>query len=112
MEDMVGANIKKLREHMGLSQLNIAHFLNADQIMISKLEKGEEALSADMLEKLACLFGITVDDIEKEIIKKPSYKVALKTTELTLDDVETIYRINKIAMNVSFMINKLNKNNN
>lgn len=59
-----------------------------------------------------CLFGITVDDIEKEMIKKPSYKVALKTTELTLDDMETIYRINKIAMNVSFMINKLNKNNN
>ena len=59
-----------------------------------------------------CLFDITVDDIEKEIIKKPSYKVALKTTELTLDDMETIYRINKIAMNVSFMINKLNENNN
>lgn len=65
MENMVGANIKKLREHMGLSQLNIAHFLNADQSMISKVEKGEEALSADTLEKLACLFGITVDDIEK-----------------------------------------------
>ena len=112
MENIVGANIKKLREYMGLSQKNIAHFLNVDQSMISKVEKGEEALSVDMLEKLACLFGITIDDIEKEKLKKPSYKVALRTTELTLDDMETIYRINKIAMNVSFMINKLNENNN
>ena len=57
-----------------------------------------------------CLFGITVDDIEKN--KKKHHKVALRLTELTLDDMETIYRISKIAINVSFMIYKLNENNN
>ena len=57
-----------------------------------------------------CLFGITVDDIEKN--NKKNHKVALRITKLTLDDMETIYRINKIAMNISFMINKLNENNN
>ena len=107
MINIIGKNIKKLREDMGLNQLNIAHFLNVDQSMISKVEKGERSLSADMLEKLACLFGVTVDDMEKEIVKKPSYAVAFRATELTSEDMETIYRINKIAMNISFMTNKL-----
>ena len=107
MINVIGENIKKLREDMGLNQLNIANFLNVDQSMISKVEKGERSLSADMLEKLACLFGVTVDDMEKEIVKKPSYAVAFRATELTSEDMETIYRINKIAMNISFMTNKL-----
>ena len=59
MANIIGNNIKILRDNMGFSQSTIARFLNVDQSLISKVEKGERSLSTDMLEKLACLFGIS-----------------------------------------------------
>ena len=64
MANIIGNNIKTLRDGMGFNQSNIARFLNVDQSLISKVEKGERILSADMLEKLASLFGVSVDAIE------------------------------------------------
>ncbi len=107
MAKIVGENIKKLREEMGLTQVNIANFLNVDQSMISKIEKGERSLSVDMLEKLSYLFGVTIDDIENDKIERSSYSIAFRANELTCDDMEAIYAINKIAMNISFMTNRL-----
>ena len=72
MANIIGKNIKTLRVEMGLSQSNIASFLNVDQSLISKVEKGERILSADMLEKLACLFGVSIDAIEGSAIEAPS----------------------------------------
>ena len=48
-EKFIGENIKALRDKMGFSQTSIARFLNVDQSLISKVEKGERTLSADML---------------------------------------------------------------
>lgn len=107
MMKIIGENIKKLREEMGLNQANIAQFLNVDQSMISKIEKGERTISADMLEKLSCLFGVNINDIEKEDIKPASYAVAFRATKLTPEDMNTIYAINRIFMNASFMTSKL-----
>lgn len=42
MTNIIGKNIKSLRESIGFSQANIATFLNVDQSMISKVEKGEK----------------------------------------------------------------------
>ena len=70
MANTVGVNIKKLREEMKLNQSNLANFLNVDQSLISKIENGERSLSIDMLEKLACLFGVTIDEMENENPKK------------------------------------------
>ncbi len=107
MANTVGVNIKKLREEMKLNQSNLANFLNVDQSLISKIENGERSLSIDMLEKLACLFGVTIDEMENENPKKSSYSIAFRANELSYDDLETIYAINKIAMNVSFMTERL-----
>ena len=107
MKKTVGKNIEKLRREMGLTRVNIADFLNIDQSMISNIEKGKMSLSIDMIEKLSCLFGITIDDMENKRIEKAPYSIALRTNEITCDDMKAIYAINKIAMNVSFMTNKL-----
>ena len=46
-EKFIGENIKALRDKMGFSQTSIARFLNVDQSLISKVEKGERTLSAE-----------------------------------------------------------------
>ena len=46
-------------------------------------------------------------EMENENPKKSSYSIAFRANELSYDDLETIYAINKIAMNVSFMTERL-----
>lgn len=105
MGNKIGANIKTLREKMNFNQTSIANFLNVDQSLISKVEKGERTLSLDMLEKLACLFGVTINEIENEDIETPKLSFAFRTNDLTVDDMETISAINRIALNLEIMDN-------
>ena len=105
MENKIGANIKTLREKMNFNQTSIANFLNVDQSLISKAEKGERNLSLDMLEKLACLFGVTINEIENEDIEMTKLSFAFRTNDLTVDDMETISAINRIALNLELMDN-------
>ena len=111
MENIIGGNIKALRERMGINQTSIARFLDVDQSLISKFEKGERALSSDMIEKLACLFGVSVDNIESGTIETPSLTFAFRANELTAEDMETISVINHIALNSEFMDDLLKEEN-
>lgn len=103
MTNVIGMNIRTLRERMGFNQKNIAHFLNVDQSLISKIEKGERTLSSDMLEKLACLFGVPVKSIENNVLEAPDLLVAFRASELTVEDMEAISVIQRIALNAEFM---------
>ena len=76
--------------------------------MISKVEKGEKTLSIDMLERLSCLFGVTVEEMEEDIIKEPNLLTKYKANELIIENMEAFSAINKIAMNVTFMDELLN----
>ncbi|MEQ3346348.1 helix-turn-helix domain-containing protein [Peptoniphilus senegalensis] len=44
----VGRNIKNLREKSGLNQRQVAEFLDLDQSMVLKTEKGERNISASL----------------------------------------------------------------
>ena len=59
----VGDNIKKLRKEKGLQQKQIAIELGIDQSNYNKIENGKREPSLDLLNKLAGLFGVSVDDI-------------------------------------------------
>ena len=102
-EKFIGENIKALRDKMGFSQTSIARFLNVDQSLISKVEKGERTLSADMIYILACLFGISVNDMESNVIEASELSVAFRANDLTNEDMETISVINRIALNSEVM---------
>ena len=108
MKPCIGENIKNLRENMHLTQSNLAHFLEVDQSLISKIEKGEREISTDMLEKISCLFGVTIDSIENDNVEASKLSFALRAKDLNEKDMETICAINRIALNVNFM-NKMLK---
>lgn len=107
MANIIGNNIKTLRNGMGFSQSSIARFLNVDQSLISKIENGERSLSADMLEKLACLFGISMDAIESSTIESSHLSFAFRANDLSTEDLETISIINRIALNSEYMAEML-----
>ena len=100
---MVGKNIRALRENAGFTQSNLGQFINVDQSLISKIEKGERSLSADMIEKLASLFGVTVEQIENEPVAVSRFSYAFRGNELSIEEMEAISAINRIALNSEFM---------
>jgi transcriptional regulator with XRE-family HTH domain len=101
---IIGKNAKSARESNGFSQANIAEFLKVDQSLISKFEKGDRFLQADMLERLANLYGHKVSDFEYESgLPKQRVKTAYRSTGLTSDDLDVIHDIKRIAMNLFYM---------
>lgn len=94
----VGKNIKNLREKSGLNQKQVAEFLDLDQSMISKIEKGERNISAEVIDKLANLFCCPVSSIvygDEDL----TCRVAFRSNLLKKEDLEALSLINKIALN-------------
>ena len=92
-----------MRENAGFTQSNLANFMKIDQSMISKIENGERSLSADMLEKLAALFGVTVDQMESQTMAASNVSFAFRGSKFSVDEMEAISAINRIALNSKFM---------
>lgn len=102
-QNIVGQNIRHLREVAKFTQQSLAEFLDVDQSLISKIEKGERVLSSDMLEKIATLFGVSPEQIENESSIVPKLSFAFIGNELTVSEMKAISAINKIALNSEFM---------
>jgi transcriptional regulator with XRE-family HTH domain len=83
----VGENIKKLRKEKGLQQKQIAIELGIDQSNYNKIENGKREPSLDLLNKLAGLFGVSVDDIlnpNKELPKEVTVEDKTTTEQVRL----------------------------
>ena len=100
--ELVGKRFSELRNKSGYTQSMVAEYLDVDQSYISKCEKGERQFSVDIIEKVAELFGCTVDTVKEscEFVEMP---IALRAKSVTTEDLNTIAAINKIALNLRFM---------
>jgi|SRR5690554_1912760 len=96
-----------LRQMSGLSQKQLAEYLGIDQSYISKIEKGERALTLDIAEKMALLNGYDVSYFLEENSVEP-IQFNCRMQNLTGEDLKYIAEINKIAINLKEMkdINK------
>jgi len=109
--EKIGSRVKIFRERSGFTQRNIANYLQIDQSLVSMVEKGKQVLTADMLEKLADLFGVPLSAFESEEIEKKTLSFAFRASDLNETDMETIRVINRIALNSKFMTQLLEKGN-
>lgn len=105
--ESIGIKLKGLREQSGLTQGQLAEYLNVDQSFISKCEKNERQFSTDMLEKAGNLFGCGTEYFTNEENGYMPVSFALRANSINLEDLETIAVINKLALNLRFMENLL-----
>lgn len=65
-------NLKKLREHAGVSQPKLAKVLGYSRQAISQYESGKREPSLETIDKIKNYFNVTMDELtgKKEIIKK------------------------------------------
>lgn len=109
--EWVGKKFKELREQSGLTQGQLAEYLNVDQSYISKCEKNERQFSVDILEKAGNLFGCGVDYFINGESKYSPMPFALRANSITTEDLETIAVVNKLALNLRYMEELLNEEN-
>ena len=94
----VGRNIKCLREKSGLNQRQVAEFLDLDQSVISRIEKGEINISESQIDKLANLFCCPLFSIlygNEDLTCRVDYK----SDSITREDLEALSLINKLVLN-------------
>ena len=64
-------NLKKQREKVGLTQQAVADVLNLRQTTVSMWETGDSLPRADLLLKIAELYGCTVDELLRDECQPP-----------------------------------------
>ncbi|MDD4402881.1 MAG: helix-turn-helix transcriptional regulator [Desulfitobacteriaceae bacterium] len=101
--EIIGARIKSMRENSGFTQSNVANYLKVDQSLVSMVEKGKRALTSDMLDKLAALFGVQISAFEELDTRVKPLSFALRASEIGDGDLEAISAINRIALNCNFI---------
>ena len=101
MDSVIGKNIKLFRDNLGLSQEELAEYLNRSKMTISRYERGESSVPTNEMSKLADLFGIDEYDFyeENESNVKLNVAFAFRANELQASDIETIASFKKLAMN-------------
>ena len=101
--DLAAKKFKDLREQRGFTQEQLAQYLNVDQSYISKCEKNERQFSVDILEKAGNLFGCSLQYFTNDETEYSPVAIALRAKAVTVEDMETIATMNKIALNLRYM---------
>ena len=101
--DHLGPRFSQIRIQSGLTQNQMAEFLQVDQSYISRCEKNERSFSSDMLEKAACLFGCCCCYLHGDTETLKLHPLKIPARDISSQDLESIAAINRIAINLHFM---------
>ncbi|MDO4437140.1 MAG: helix-turn-helix transcriptional regulator [Coriobacteriaceae bacterium] len=80
----IGASIRAQREALGMTQENLAQACMVSRVTISNWETGKTLPDIQSLTYLAEVFGVTVDDLIKQVEPELSHRVSIDKRELLL----------------------------
>ena len=112
MNDIVGNNIKKWRDHLGFSQDKIAEFLNISRENISYFENGEREVPVRHIERLADLFGIEPRVLYDEDMSLHETEMAFafrNSENMSSNELDYISNFKRIVKNYLMMQRKIKK---
>ncbi|MDE7380355.1 MAG: helix-turn-helix domain-containing protein [Clostridia bacterium] len=108
LKEIIAANLTRLRQQAGLTQLQLADMLNYSDKAVSKWERGESIPDLRVLIQLAEIYHITLDDIVKEQpekVVKPKLNLAKKHLLITLLSAGLVWVLATGVFMILFYIN-------
>jgi transcriptional regulator with XRE-family HTH domain len=113
-EDCMGESIqsnrlKELRKNSKLTQEQMAQYLGVDQSLVTKLENGSRALNVSLVEKICSLFCCSEDYLLGADDVYTPMTFAFRANCIQADDLESIAAVNRIARNIRYMNNLMEK---
>lgn len=91
-----GDNIRKLREGKALSLRTVSEYLNIDQAILSKIERGQRNSTRQQVVKLAAYFKVKEKDLliawlsDKVLYEVANEDIALKALHLAEEKLKYI----------------------
>ena len=92
--DNLGETIRKLREEKELPLRTVAAFLDIDQAILSKIERGQRNASRELIVKLAAFFNVNESELlvswlsDKLVYEVADEEVALKALQLAEEKIK------------------------
>lgn len=98
---IIGTNIKAFREKLGLTQEQVATYLDVTREMISYYEQGSRNIPTASLTRLSNLFGIDEYDLFEPDAEQSSVNVALafRIDDFNEEDLVSVAKFRKIVTN-------------
>ena len=99
--DGLGETIRKLREEKGLPLRTVSAYLDIDQAILSKIERGQRNASREQVIKLADFFKVKENDLlvfwlsYKLVYEIANEEIALKALKVAEEKVKYIKNQNK-----------------
>lgn len=99
--NVIGANIKRYREHNNYSQNELSDFISCSREQISYFENGSRVPKIDVLTKISDLFGIELSELleESSEIIDENLVLAFRKNDSSNADFEEIVSFKKIIKN-------------
>ena len=97
----IGRNLASLREKRGLTQDDLAKYLNVKRPMISYYETAERDIPLPHLEKLADLYNVELADLMEEApdAKQATLAFAFRAEGLQPEDLKSIAEFQRVVKN-------------
>ena len=114
--DSLGETIRKLRENKELPLRTVAAFLNIDQAILSKIERGKRKPSRELVAKLAEYFKVKENDLliawlsDKLVNDVEDEDMALKALQVAEEKVHYITNPKPSKSNIINIIKSVFKN--
>ena len=99
--DSLGDNIKKLREYKELPLRTVAAYLDIDQAILSKIERGQRKASREQVVKIAAYFGAKENELiiawlsDKLVYEVEDEKFALQAIHVAEEKIKYLTRNKK-----------------
>ena len=110
LKQIIAENLTRLRQQVGLTQLQLADMLNYSDKAVSKWERGESIPDLRVLIQLAEIYHIKIDDIvreQPEVVVKPKLNLAKRHFLITMLSVGLVWLVAAVAFLVFYWIMSL-----
>ena len=111
LKQIIGENLKNYRLKLGLTQDQVAEFLDVDRSMISLFENADREISMIHLSKYSNLYGVDIDDLLEvdSIHRQANMAFAFRSNGIETEDLKSIAEFQKVVKNYITMIGLVNE---
>jgi transcriptional regulator with XRE-family HTH domain len=101
LQHIIGSNLQAFRTRFGLTQEQIAEFLDVDRSLIAHYEKGSREITYVHLKKLSHLFNIELEDLleESSDLREMNFAFAFRSEGLIATDLKSISEFQRMVKN-------------